>query len=94
MDHPSPPEPPSETEFEEPTIITPPAVRYRVLSVVWCFPSLGAAWLLGIGLPTWKFEQGIAAGLAGIRIEEWVAILLLGLHVLWLTRWWRANRRN
>lgn len=87
------PEPPPEIEPDEP-ILTPPEVRYRMLSLVWCFPSLGALWLLGTGMQSWRFEQGILEGITGVRVEEWIAVLLLGLHVFWLTQWWRANRRN
>ena len=82
-------EPPPEAE--EPTF-APPAVRYRTLSLVWCFPTLGALWLVGTGMQRWNFGQGILKGLERIRVEEWIAFLLIGLHAFLLVQWWRTTK--
>ena len=76
----------------EETTTTPNEVRYRVLSLVWCFPSLGALWLLGTGIKQWSFRDGLLPGLTHVRIEEWIALLLLALHAVWLLKWRQSTK--
>ncbi len=66
--------------------------RHKVLSLLWCFPSLGALWILSTGVPGWKFGRGLVEGLQSVRLEDWVGLALLGVHVAWIRGWWRGRR--
>lgn len=78
---------PEDTPPPEEEIPIPPTVRFRMLSLLWCFPTSGAVWILGSGARHWDFTKGTLAGLEGIRIEEWIALLLLILHGVWIWKW-------
>lgn len=76
----------------DPSVVSPTGgtvplsgVRYRVLAVLWVPVSLGALFLLGRD-DSWRTTQGLVARLEAVRIEQWTAVLLLGLHGWFLVR--------
>ena len=71
--------------------MVPPGVHFRMLSLLWCLVSPGALFLL-LRDRAWIDAPGLAAGLRAVRLEQWVAAVLLALHVRFLWRWWRATR--
>lgn len=62
------------------------ALRYRTLTVLWCFPSLGALFVFLNDAAWWRAE-GVLARLEAVRIEQWIAAGLLGLHGWFAWRW-------
>jgi hypothetical protein len=57
---------------------------YGWMAVLWIFPSLGACWIISEGWGHWLDSKSFVAFLKGIRFQEWIAILLLLMHVLWV----------
>ena len=54
---------------------------YRMLTILWSFPSLGGVVILGDNWrPEW-FQTVADGGIASIRIEVWVALGLLLTHL-------------
>jgi hypothetical protein len=66
--------------------------RPAVFSLLWCFPSFGAAWILAMDARLWAWGAGTLGMLASVRFEDWVAILLLGVHGHWVRQWLRARK--
>lgn len=66
--------------------------RYRMLSIVWWFPSLGAIGLLARDVSRWRWGAGAAAGLGSVPLEDWIGGVILAIHLFWLWRWRRAAR--
>ena len=62
----------------------PWAVRFRLLSFFWLFPSGGAVLLFGWDVPRWFQAPALAEGLMEIRLEQWVGLLLIACHGLWI----------
>jgi hypothetical protein len=80
----------SETEGEPPPFRTPAALRYRMLAQLWWLVSPPALWLL-FWRPAWLRASGFVEALAAVRLEQWIAVVLLGLHVWFL---WQGRRRG
>lgn len=77
---------PFQTDSEtDPPVVLPAGIRYRVLAMLWIPVSLGALFLLGRD-DSWRTAQGLAARLEAVRIEQWTAVLLLGVHGWFLVR--------
>jgi hypothetical protein len=71
----------------------PRALFFGILAILWIFPSIGAIWILladfaWLEAPTWL------ARLRAIPLEQWVAILLLAAHGLWVYLAFRWRRRE
>ena len=60
----------------------PKTQLFRALSLLGCFPSLGALVILGLNLEVWRAADSLGAALARTRLEQWIALVLLLLHVL------------
>ena len=73
----------------------PKTERFRALSILWCFPSLGALVILGLNGSVWFQADSMSAVVAGTRVEQWVALGLLLLHpvFLGLARHYRRTER-
>ncbi len=76
---------------EEVSSPTPRRIVYRTLTVLWCFPTLGALWILLSGSGA---RRG-AAGLDRVRLEDWISMALIAIHGFWIWRWrrWRDDPR-
>jgi hypothetical protein len=65
-----------------------------MLGIFWVFPSAGAIWILVGGREVWLVAEGVG-GLAGrIPVEQWVSLVLLGIHAFWLAGAWYCARRE
>jgi hypothetical protein len=71
----------------------PKAQLFGVLSVLWLFPSLGALLILVLRAGVWVHAESFRAGLSATRFEQWVALLILLLHLTFhgLARYYRKN---
>jgi len=71
-----------------PALGRPKANRYKMLSLLWIFPSLGAVVILALDGPSWIHGAGLGERLAAIPLQSWIAVTLLALHglFLWLAR--------
>lgn len=66
----------------------PRALLFSVLSVLWMFPSAGAAFII-LRSPEWLRTGGVLAGLQAVRIEQWIALGVLLAHPVFV---WQAVR--
>jgi hypothetical protein len=55
---------------------------FRMLAILWIFPSAGAGWIIVRDFHSWKHSDGVLQLLSSIRLEDWVAFFLL-LAQLW-----------
>ncbi len=63
-----------------------------MLAQLWCLVSPGAVFLL-LRDRAWLHQGGdVVAGLRAVRLEQWVAVLLLTAHAWYLWGWWRNQR--
>ena len=69
----------------------PRAVLFRMLTLLWLFPSAGALWLL-LADTAWLRAGNALEHLHAVRVEQWVAVGLLLLHAWFAWRWRRAAR--
>jgi hypothetical protein len=65
-------------------------INYRILALLWVFVSGPAVYLLWRD-QTWLTANGIAESVRAIRLEQWVAFVLLGVHGWFLYRASRAR---
>lgn len=72
---PKPTPPPVGTRWHRPQ-----TQRFRALSILWIFPSLGALLILALNWPVWRDAGSIQAALGATRFEQWVAAGLLLTH--------------
>lgn len=63
-------------------------LRYRMLGRFWWLVSPGAVLLLA-GERAWLQAPTLGTALAAVRIEQWVAVVLLALHGWFL---WRGRK--
>ena len=54
---------------------------YRMLTILWSFPSLGGVVILAANWRTEWFQTVADGGIASIRIEVWIALGLLLTHL-------------
>ena len=71
----------------------PKATLFLMLTVLWIFPSFGAAWMIGSDARRWFDAAGFIAALEMIRLEQWIGMAILIAHVVfgWLTWHYRRN---
>ena len=67
-----------------------PALNFRILACLWIFVSAGAVYLLARD-PAWRSAPDFLGSLRAVRVEQWVAVSLLGVQT-WLLL--RARRRE
>ena len=70
----------------------PKTERFRMLALLWIFPSAGAAAILGLNHPHWSQARGFVQNLAAVGLEQWIAMAVLLAHLIfgWLT--WHYHR--
>jgi len=68
----------------EPPVPISKAILFTVLSILWMFPSIGAGWVIGTDPWKWLSAKSVGVALSSIRFEQWIALLLLGLHLLFI----------
>lgn len=60
------------------------AILFRVLSILWIFPSFGAGWILAGDFKRWFRSDSVASAISLVKVEEWVAFLLLLLQAIFI----------
>ncbi len=82
------PENGQETDGESPGWHRPKTQLFRALSLLWCFPTLGSCLILALNWAAWSEAQSVQGALAATRLEQWIALGLLGAHpvILFLAR--------
>jgi hypothetical protein len=70
----------------------PKALLCSVLAVLWIFPSLGGLVIFLPALRGWREADSVAGALEGTRVEQWLALLLLLLHPVFIWLAWRFRR--
>ena len=80
-----------ETAAGQPATAAARALRYRTLTLLWCFPSMGAVFVFLNDAAWWRAE-GMGAQLEAVRLEQWMALGLLALHGWFAWRWRSCGR--
>ncbi|HXJ61428.1 MAG TPA: hypothetical protein VNU68_32705 [Verrucomicrobiae bacterium] len=62
----------------------PKTTRFKMLSLLWIFPSAGAVVILAADAPAWIHQPGITQGLASVPLQSWLAVTLLAAHGLFV----------
>jgi hypothetical protein len=65
-----------------------------MLGVFWVFPSAGAICILVAGQEVWLVAEGVFELAGRIPVEQWVALVLLGIHAFWLAGAWYCARKE
>ncbi len=71
-------------QSDEPPVPISKAVLFFVLSILWVFPSIGAGWLIGADFRSWLAAKSVMAALSAVKFEQWLALLLLCLHLVFV----------
>ncbi len=72
----------------------PKATRFLMLTVLWVFPSLGAAWMIGSDARRWFDATSFLAALGMIRFEQWIGSAILLAHVVFGGLAWHYRRHE
>ena len=72
---------------------TPKAVLFFVLSILWIFPSFGAGWIMANDFST-VHHASFETFLPSIKLEQWLVLLLLALHAVFIFLAMRFRRRE
>lgn len=75
----------------EPRRIKHRALLFTVLSILWVFPTGGAVWILAHDA-RWSRSASIREGVQGVALEQWIALGLLLLHILFIVLAFRLRR--
>jgi len=70
----------------------PNTERFRMLALLWIFPSGGAAMILGLRMPDWSEARGLLQHLGVVEFEQWVALAILLAHLVFAWLAWRYHR--
>jgi hypothetical protein len=70
----------------------PKTDRFRMLTLLWIFPSGGAALILGLNLPDWSHARGLAEHLSAVALEQWIALVVLMAHPVFGALAWHYHR--
>jgi hypothetical protein len=63
-----------------------------MLSILWVFPSAGAALILGATEAQWLRADGLLAGLRAVTFEQWIAFVILLAHLVFAWLAWQFRR--
>ncbi len=65
-----------------------------MLAQLWCLVSPGAVFLL-LRDRVWLHQgRDVMVALRAVRLEQWVAVLLLAAHGWYLWGWWSCRRKE
>ncbi len=73
---------------------TSKAILFRSLAVLWIFPTFGACWILASDFSKFLKVKSIVEFLSAVKIEEWLALILLLLHGVFIFLAIRFRRRE
>lgn len=63
---------------------TPKSILYFVLSILWIFPSLTAIWMIARDFSDVRAAQGLGEFLTTVKLEQWVGVILLLVHAVFI----------
>lgn len=63
-----------------PRLHQPKASLCLMLAILWTFPSVGAAFILGAGEAKWLQAHSVVEGLRVVAFEQWIALAILLAH--------------
>ena len=72
----------------------PKSLLFSVLSILWIFPSLTAIWLIARDFSAVRNAHNLGELFSAIRLEQWVGIILLFAHALFIFLTIRCRRRE
>ena len=72
----------------------PKATLFLMLTVLWIFPSFGAAWMIGSDARQWFDATNFLAALGMIRLEQWIGLAILIAHVAFGGLAWHYRRHE
>ncbi len=55
---------------------------FRMLTLLWIFPSGGAALILALNFPDWSRARGLLGHLGAVSLEQWIALAVLVAHLV------------
>jgi hypothetical protein len=70
----------------------PKARLCTIISILWFFPSVGAALILASGSRKWSYADGFVEGLRAVAFEQWVALSNLLAHLVFVGLAWYYRR--
>jgi hypothetical protein len=75
---------------------SPRSITYKYLSILWILPSFGAIWILVAEARGVVTKPTFLAKLGAISVEQWVALVLLLLHLTFvgLSRHYRQKEKT
>lgn len=65
---------------------------FRMLALLWIFPSGGAALILGLNFPDWSQARGLIEHVAAVGLEQWIALVVLLAHPAFAALAWHYHR--
>ena len=70
----------------------PKTDRFRMLTLLWIFPSGGAALILALNFPDWSRARGLLGHLGAVTLEQWIALAVLLAHPVFAWLAWHYHR--
>ena len=67
------------------------AIRYRMLALLWCMVSPPALFLI-LRERAWLHAGDFTRAVTAVRLEQWIALVLLLCHGWFAWRAWRIGR--
>ncbi len=78
---------------EEEKFKTPKFILFFVLSILWIFPSLTAIWMIARDFSAMRNANDVGEFFFAIKLEQWVGVILLLLHAVFIFLAVRGRRR-
>ena len=75
----------------EPRRIKHRAILFTVLSILWVGPTGGAVWIIASNA-AWSRASSVREGVLAVAVEQWIALGLLLLHILFIVLALRFHR--
>lgn len=70
------------------------ALLFKILSILWIFPSSGALWILRSGPKAYMRASTFLEKVEAVALEEWIAMLLLIAHMVFIVRALRSRNTH
>ena len=70
----------------------PKTELFRMLALLWIFPSGGATLILGLNFPDWSRARGLLDHLGAVSLEQWIALAVLIAHPIFAALAWHYHR--
>ena len=63
-----------------------------IASVIWVFPTIGAAWIVAPDVQHWFSAESVLGGLRAVAFEQWIALVILAAHPVFAGLAWHYHR--